>query len=131
MDLDSHRTITSRLTSCISSMSNNTMVLLLKQPPFLLIPVNYTGLWYDDKGLVAAVALTENVQTAIYVNGLTQNATQALNDQGNIEEKIVCPNLPMSGEIITSPGIAKHLNPCFSYNSVTVTNAITNYKEKI
>ncbi|KAI5155820.1 Endogenous Retrovirus Group K Member 25 Env Polyprotein [Manis pentadactyla] len=93
-----------------------------EQPPFLLIPVNHTGPWYDDKGLqvlielkkaldrpkravgliivglslisfivsstVAAVALTENVQTATYVNSLTQNATQALNDQGNIDEKI-------------------------------------------
>ena len=37
---------------------------------------------------VAAVALTENIQTAIYVIGFTQNATQALNDQENIDEKI-------------------------------------------
>ncbi|KAI5128674.1 Endogenous Retrovirus Group K Member 25 Env Polyprotein [Manis pentadactyla] len=151
------------LTSCISSVSNNTMVLLLKQHPFLLFPVNYTGPWYDDKGLqvlielkkaldrpkravdliivgllslisfiesstVAAVALTESVQTATYVNSLTQNATQALNDQGNIDEKIshklnaLYDMVMYLGEEVQGLKLRHQLKCHAAYNEICVTS---------
>ncbi|KAI5183360.1 Endogenous Retrovirus Group K Member 25 Env Polyprotein [Manis pentadactyla] len=151
------------LTSCISSVSNNTMVLLLKQPPFLLIPMKHMGPWYDDKGLqvlielkkaldrpkravdliivgllslisfivsstVAAVVLTENVQTATYVNSLTQNATQALNDQGNIDEKIshklnaLYDMVMYLGEEVQGLKLRHQLKCHAAYNEICVTS---------
>lgn len=93
------------LTNCITSVEEGTKVVVLYQPAFVMIPVNITGPWYDEKSLqvwkevnialactkrfvglliagitalitlvalatAAAVALTQTIQTAHYVNDL-------------------------------------------------------------
>lgn len=80
----------------------------------------------------AAVALTENVQTEIYVNGLIQNATQALNDQGNIDRKIshklnVLYDMVMYlGEEVQGLKLRHQLKCHASYNETCITSKVYN-----
>lgn len=39
------------LTNCVTVVPQGTAVMLLKQPSFVMLPVNVSGPWYDDKGL--------------------------------------------------------------------------------
>ncbi|XP_061005612.1 uncharacterized protein LOC133061648 isoform X1 [Dama dama] len=49
------------LTSCIRGIRNNSGVLIVKQPPFVMLPVNLTEPWYEESGL----ELWERVRTAL------------------------------------------------------------------
>ena len=39
------------LTNCIRGMENNSGALIVKQPPFVMMPVNLTEPWYEESGL--------------------------------------------------------------------------------
>ena len=39
------------LTNCIRGMGNNSGALIVKQPPFVMMPVNFTEPWYEESGL--------------------------------------------------------------------------------
>ncbi|XP_043342705.1 endogenous retrovirus group K member 7 Env polyprotein-like [Cervus canadensis] len=39
------------LTNCIRGIRNNSGVLIVKQPPFVMLPVNLTEPWYEESGL--------------------------------------------------------------------------------
>ncbi|KAB0338002.1 hypothetical protein FD755_025397 [Muntiacus reevesi] len=49
------------LTNCIRGMENNSGALIVKQPPFVMMPVNLTEPWYEESGL----ELWERVRTAL------------------------------------------------------------------
>ncbi|KAB0381923.1 hypothetical protein FD755_003840 [Muntiacus reevesi] len=49
------------LTNCIRGIRNNSGVLIVKQPPFVRLPVNLTEPWYEESGL----ELWERVRTAL------------------------------------------------------------------
>ncbi|XP_043780721.1 uncharacterized protein LOC122708577 [Cervus elaphus] len=49
------------LTNCIRGIRNNSGVLIVKQPPFVMLPVNLTEPWYEESGL----ELWERVRTAL------------------------------------------------------------------
>jgi hypothetical protein len=38
------------LTSCVDNYINGSL-LIVKQSPYILVPINFTGLWYHDRGL--------------------------------------------------------------------------------
>ncbi|KAF6293143.1 hypothetical protein mRhiFer1_009047 [Rhinolophus ferrumequinum] len=111
------------LSACVSNVTEKHSVVLLHQPPFVMIPVKHSGPWFDDKGLqvleeinkalqkskravgliiagittlitliaatsVAAVALTQEVQTASYVNSLSHNVSETFMTQESIDKKL-------------------------------------------
>ena len=39
------------LTNCVKRITNQTRVLVLRQPAFVMVPVKINGSWYDKKGL--------------------------------------------------------------------------------
>ena len=39
------------LTNCVRGITNQTRVLVLRQPAFVMIPVKINASWYDEKGL--------------------------------------------------------------------------------
>ena len=39
------------LTNCIRGITNQTRVLVLRQPAFVMVPVKINGSWYDERGL--------------------------------------------------------------------------------
>ena len=39
------------LTNCVREITNQTRVLVLRQPTFVMVPVKINGSWYDEKGL--------------------------------------------------------------------------------
>ena len=49
------------LTNCIRGMENNSGALIVKQPPFVMMPVNLTEPWYEESGL----ELWNKVRTAL------------------------------------------------------------------
>ncbi|XP_065800760.1 endogenous retrovirus group K member 7 Env polyprotein-like, partial [Muntiacus reevesi] len=49
------------LTNCIRGIRNNSGVLIVKQPPFVMLPVNLTEPWYEESGL----ELWERVHTVL------------------------------------------------------------------
>ncbi|XP_043757898.1 endogenous retrovirus group K member 25 Env polyprotein-like [Cervus elaphus] len=49
------------LTNCIQGIRNNSGVLIVKQPPFVMLPVNLTEPWYEESGL----ELWNKVRTAL------------------------------------------------------------------
>ncbi|XP_061005971.1 endogenous retrovirus group K member 7 Env polyprotein-like isoform X2 [Dama dama] len=49
------------LSNCIRGIRNNSGVLIVKQPPFVMLPVNLTEPWYEESGL----ELWERVRTAL------------------------------------------------------------------
>jgi hypothetical protein len=98
------------LTSCVDNYISGSL-LIVKQSPYILVPTNFMGPWYHDRGLLVvkeiktllvrekrfvgfviagiivaitaiatmttgAVALSQSIQNAYYVNTLTQNAFQ-------------------------------------------------------
>jgi hypothetical protein len=110
------------LTSCVDNYLNGSL-LIVKQSPYILIPTNFTGPWYHDRGLqvvkeiksllvrekrfvgllmtgivaaitaiatmaTAAVALSQSIQNAHYINTLTQNVSYAFQQQVAVDEKI-------------------------------------------
>lgn len=52
------------LANYITQMSAGTKILVLYQPAFIMLPVNFSGPWYDDKG----VQLWKEVNTALAIN---------------------------------------------------------------
>jgi fluoride ion exporter CrcB/FEX len=99
----------------------NGSLLIVKQNPYILLPTNFTGQWYHDRGLqvvkdiksllvrdkrcvglliagivaaitaiatmaTAAVALSQSIENAHYVNTLTQNVSYSF-QQVAIDEK--------------------------------------------
>ena len=110
------------LTNCVRRITNQTRVLVLRQPAFVMIPVKINASWYDEKGLelwrevegalmryrrgigliilgfialvtliassiTAALSLAQSVQTATFVNNLTQNLSVTLETQKTILTK--------------------------------------------
>ena len=49
------------LTNCVRRITNQTRVLVLRQPAFVTVPVKINGSWYDKKGL----KLWEKVEGAL------------------------------------------------------------------
>ena len=39
------------LTNCVRGITNQTRVLVLRQPAFVMVPVKINGSWYDERGL--------------------------------------------------------------------------------
>jgi hypothetical protein len=115
------------LTSCVDNYINGSL-LIVKQSPYILLPTNFMGPWYHDRGLqvvkeiksllvrekrfvglliagivaaitaiatmaTAAVALSQSIQNAHYINTLTQNVSYAFQQQVAVDEKIdICLN---------------------------------------
>ncbi|KAL0589139.1 envelope glycoprotein [Plecturocebus cupreus] len=92
------------LTNCIdSSLFPVHTLLLVHQPPYVMLPVNVSGPWYDEKALLvfqqvlvsvvataatAAVSLAHSVQTATYVNHLAKNISVTMGTQMDIDKKM-------------------------------------------
>ena len=50
------------LTNCISSnVGNYKFMLIIKQPPYVMIPVNISDDWYDNQGLRALQLLNNQL----------------------------------------------------------------------
>jgi hypothetical protein len=110
------------LTSCVDNYTNGSL-LIVKQSPYILVPTNFMGSWYHDRGLqvvkeiksllvreerfvglliagivaaitaiatmaTAAVALSQSIQNAHYVNTLMPNVSYAFQQQFATDEKI-------------------------------------------
>lgn len=110
------------LTSCVSTWNKGKNILVLSQPPHIMLPSNLSELWYDDPGtqalieirnelsswravgliiawlvaaisilittVTAAMALSQTIHTAQYVNQLAYNTSQTLKTQESIDVKI-------------------------------------------
>ncbi|KAL0619328.1 hypothetical protein AAY473_012009 [Plecturocebus cupreus] len=95
------------LTNCLDSTVFPTpVILIVHQPPYVMLPVNISGPWYDEKvlqvfnqirdlmirpkrfiGLLIASILTIRTK-AVYVNHLAKNISVAMGTQMDIDKKL-------------------------------------------
>lgn len=150
------------LTNCISWVPLGTQVMILKQPSFIMLPVNISGPWYAERSLqvlkeieyalsrqkrfvglliagimalvtiiataaTAAVALSQTIQNAHYVNTLSKNVTLALGTQEAIDEKLeqkvnaLYDAVQYMGEVIQGMKVKFHLECHPEYHWICVT----------
>lgn len=151
------------LTNCISWIPLGSQVMVLKQPSFVMLPVNITGPWYAERSLqvfkeieralsrqkrfiglliagvaalvtviataaTAAVALSQTIQNAHYVNTLTKNVSLALGTQEDIDSKIekqlnaLYDTVQYIGDVVQSIKVKSHLECHPEYHWICVTS---------
>lgn len=151
------------LANCISWVPLGTHVMILKQPSFVMLPVNISGPWYAERSLqifkeieyalsrqkrfiglliagtmalvtiiataaTAAVALSQTIQNAHYVNTLSKNVTLALGTQEVINEKLeqkvnaLHDTVQYMGNVIQGMKVKSHLECHPEYHWICVTS---------
>ncbi|KAL0623392.1 envelope glycoprotein [Plecturocebus cupreus] len=98
--------ITCNLTPCVSTYNKGQSLLVLKQPVYVMIPVNLTEEWCEDGTLgllvfgvvpligiiagstVAAISVSQTVPTAHYVNQSTSNVSQLMATQEDVDQRL-------------------------------------------
>ncbi|XP_074174725.1 endogenous retrovirus group K member 7 Env polyprotein-like [Rhinolophus sinicus] len=151
------------LTNCVSWVPSGTQVMILKQPSFVMLPVNISGPWYAERSLqifkeieyalsrqkrfiglliagimalvtiiataaTAAVALSQTIQNAQYVNTLSKNVSLALGTQEAIDEKLeqkvnaLYDTVQYMGDVIHGMKVKSHLECHPEYHWICVTS---------
>lgn len=150
------------LTNCISVTDRNFDILVLHQPPFVMLPVKVNGTWYEHSGLqvlirlcelltrpnrflgmliaglvavtsliatatTAAIALTQEIHTARYVEDLAKNMSVALGAQERIDRKleqkidVLEQTVLLLGDQLQNPKLRASLRCHTEFNNICVT----------
>ncbi|XP_061872516.1 endogenous retrovirus group K member 25 Env polyprotein-like [Colius striatus] len=152
-------------TNCVLSNCVNSSILnfvMLKQPPYVFLPVNLTHDWYADEGsevltivtqalmrqkrivgmiiagvlaiitaisvtTMAAISLTTSIQTAQYINNISETMIDTLKEQALWDDKIerklnaLYDTVNLMGQEIQALAIKESLSCHAAYKAICVT----------
>ena len=85
------------LSSCLTPQYNVCSFVVLKRPPYLMIPVSVHSYWYDNYGLAVLQQLQDLMRTRRFVGLLILGIAALIGEGNGTPLQYSCPENPMDG----------------------------------